>query len=70
MTSTLLVSTKKTKHIAFTLVVDDFEVKDVGKENTHHVRNALFRSNEITTYWGGTFYSGVTLKWDYQKQNM
>jgi hypothetical protein len=57
----------KTKPIAFTLVVDDFAVKYVGKENTHHLRNALLRSYEITTEWGGTVYSGTTLKLDYQK---
>jgi hypothetical protein len=58
----------KTKPISFTLVVDDFAVKYVGKENAHHVRNALLRSYEITTDWGGTVYSGMTLKWDYQKR--
>jgi hypothetical protein len=33
----------KTRSIAFTLVVDDFAVKYVGKNNAHHVRNALLR---------------------------
>jgi hypothetical protein len=42
----------KTRSIAFTLVVDDFAVKYVGKENAHHLRNALLCSYEITTYWG------------------
>jgi hypothetical protein len=40
----------------------------VGKENAHHFCNALLCSYEITTYWGGTVYSGMTLKWDFQKQ--
>jgi hypothetical protein len=39
----------------------------MGKENTDHLRNALRRSYELNTDWGGTFYSGMTLKWDYQK---
>jgi hypothetical protein len=43
----------KTRPIAFTLVVDDFAVKGAGKDNAHHLRNALLRSYEITTYWGG-----------------
>jgi hypothetical protein len=47
--------------------VDDFAIKYVGKDNAHHLRNALLRSYETTTYWGGTVYSGMTLKWDHQK---
>jgi hypothetical protein len=58
----------KTRSIEFTLVVDDFAVKYVGKENAHHLRNALLRHYEITTDWGGTVYSGMTLKWDYQQR--
>jgi hypothetical protein len=58
----------KTRPITFTLVVYDFAVKCVGKENAHHVRNALLHSYDITTYLGGTIYSGMTLKWDYQKR--
>jgi hypothetical protein len=59
----------KTRPIAFTLVVDDFPVKYVVKDNAHHLQNALLRSNyEITTDWGGTVYSGMALKWDCQKR--
>jgi hypothetical protein len=48
--------------------VDDFAVKYVGKDNAHHLRNALLRHYEITTDWGGTVYSGMTLTWDYQQR--
>jgi hypothetical protein len=48
--------------------VDDFAVKYVGEDDTHHLRNALLRNYEITTYWGGKVYSGITLKWDYEKR--
>jgi hypothetical protein len=47
--------------------VDEFSVKYVGKDNAYHLYNALLRHYEITTDWGGTVYSGMTLKWDYQK---
>ena len=47
--------------------MDVFAVKYVGEENTYHLRNALLLSYEITTDWGGTVYSGMTLKWDYHK---
>jgi hypothetical protein len=63
--NTLGVWLHKTKPIAFTLVVDNFAVKYAGKGNTHHLRNALLHSYEITTDWGGTVYSGMTLKWDH-----
>jgi hypothetical protein len=58
----------KTRPIAFTLVVNDFAVKCVGKDNAHHLHNALLHPYEITTDWGGTVYSDMTLKWDYQKR--
>jgi hypothetical protein len=48
--------------------VDDFAVKYVGKENAHHFRNYLLHSYEITTDWGGTVYSCMTLTLDCQKQ--
>ena len=43
----------KTRKIEFTLVVDEFLVKYVGTKNAHHLHNALLRSYEITTDWGG-----------------
>jgi hypothetical protein len=32
------------------------------------VHNALLRNYEITTDWGVKVYSGITLKWDYEKR--
>jgi hypothetical protein len=58
----------KTRPISFTLVVDDFAVKYVGKQHAEHLRNALFRTYELTTDWMATVYSGMTLKWDYDKR--
>jgi hypothetical protein len=55
----------KTRPISFTLVVDDFTVKYVGKQHAEHFRNALLRTYELTTDWTATVYSGMTLKWDY-----
>jgi hypothetical protein len=54
----------KTWPISFTLVIDDFAVKYVGKQHAGHLRNALLRTYELTTYWTATVYSGMTLKWD------
>jgi hypothetical protein len=57
----------KTRHISFTLIVDDFAVTYVGKQQAEHLRNALLRT-ELTTDWTATVYSGMTLKWDYEKR--
>jgi hypothetical protein len=58
----------KTRPISFTLVVDDFAVKYVGKQHAEHLRNALLRTYELTTDWTATVYSGMTLQWDYNKR--
>jgi hypothetical protein len=56
----------KTRPIAFSLIVDDFTVKYVGKQHADHLRNALISSYELTTDWEGKEYSGMTLQWDYK----
>jgi hypothetical protein len=60
----------KTRPISFTLVVDDFTVKYVGKQHAEHLLNALLQTYEPTTDWTATatVYSGMTLKWDYDKR--
>jgi hypothetical protein len=55
----------QTRSISFTLVVDYFAVKYVGKQHAEHLRNALLRTYELTTDWTAKVYSGMTLKWDY-----
>jgi hypothetical protein len=55
----------KTRPISFTLVVDDFAVKYVGKQHAEHLRNALLQTYELTT---ATVYSSMTLKLDYGKR--
>jgi hypothetical protein len=58
----------KTWPISFTLVVDDLEVKYVGKQHAEHLRDALLRTYELTTDWTATVYSGMTFKWDYRNR--
>jgi hypothetical protein len=55
----------KTRYISFTLVVDDFTVKYVGKQHEEHLRNAILRTYELTPDWTAMVYSGMTLTWDY-----
>jgi hypothetical protein len=56
----------KSRPISFTLVVDDFAVKYVGKHHAEHLQNALLHTYELTTDWTAPVYSGMTLKWDYK----
>jgi hypothetical protein len=58
----------KTRQIYFTLIVDDFTVKYVGKQHAEHLWNALLRTYELTTDWTAVVYSVMTLKWDYDKR--
>jgi hypothetical protein len=60
----------KTRPIYFTLVVDDFSVKYVGKKHAEHLPNALLQTYELKTDWTATVtvYSGMTLKWDYKNR--
>jgi hypothetical protein len=57
----------KTRYISSTLVVNDFAVKYVGKQHTEHLLNALLRAYELKTDWTAMVYSGMTLKWYYNR---
>jgi hypothetical protein len=46
--------------------VEYFAVKYVSKQHAEHIQNALLRTNELTTDWTTTVYSGMTFKWDYK----
>jgi hypothetical protein len=58
----------KTRPISFTLIVDDFAVKYVGKQHAEHLQDALLQTYELTTDWTAMVYSGMTLKWDYKNR--
>ena len=60
----------KTRPVSFSLVVDDFGVKYVGKENAQHLVDTLSSKCTITTDWDGTLYCGITLKWDYHNRTV
>jgi hypothetical protein len=57
----------KTRPLVFSLIVDDFAVKYVGKHHAEHLRKALLQSYELTTEWEGKVYSCMSLQWDYKK---
>ena len=56
----------ETRPVAFALVVDDFGIKYVGKENAQHLIDTLTQADyKVTEDWEGKSFCGVQLKWDY-----
>jgi hypothetical protein len=55
----------KSRPIQFSLVVDDFGVKYVGKENAEHLLNTIRKYYKCSSDWEGERYCGLTIKWDY-----
>jgi hypothetical protein len=60
----------KTHPITFSLYVDDFGVKYVGKESVQHLEQVLKQKYCITSDWSGTLYVGLTLQWNYKAQTV
>ena len=56
--------------ISFTLVVDDFGVKYVGKEHADHLLQLLKEKYEISEDWGGKKYIGLTFDWGHSKRQV
>eukprot|EP00804_Cyclotella_cryptica_P015695 CCRYP_018924-RA/>CCRYP_018924-RA protein AED:0.15 eAED:0.15 QI:0/-1/0/1/-1/1/1/0/1314 len=59
------------KHVCrpvwFTLVVDDFGVKYIGREHAEHLMAALKNDYEVEEDWTGSLYCGIKLHWNYDK---
>jgi hypothetical protein len=51
--------------VLFSLVVDDFGIKFIGKDHAQHLIVALSSFYELTVDWDATKYCGITLEWDY-----
>jgi hypothetical protein len=58
------------KPVTFTLMVDDFRIKYIGKENADHLLNALKETYEVTEDWSGKLYCGISLDWYYKKKTV
>jgi hypothetical protein len=59
-----------TRPIQFSLVVDDFGIKYIGKENALHLINCLKQEYPLTIDWEGSIFCGIHLKWDYTKRTV
>jgi hypothetical protein len=55
-----------TRPINFSLVVNNFGVKYVGKENAQHLLDTVRHYYKCSCDWKGGQYCGLTLKWDYE----
>jgi hypothetical protein len=62
--------THDTRPISFSLVVDDFGVKYVGREHTEHSMACIKKNYNISSDWNGTAYCGLTLDWKYQDRTV
>ena len=56
-----------TRPTQFTLTVDDFGVKYIGRDNAIHLITALRKHYELKIDWEGKLYCGITLTWNYDK---
>ena len=56
----------KSRPTSFTLIVDDFGINYVGKQDAEHLIKALKESYKTTVDWEGKFYSALTIKWNYK----
>jgi hypothetical protein len=59
-----------TKHISFTLVVDDFGVKYVNKADAEHLEKCLSKHYPMKSDWTGGRYVGIHLNWDYKNRTV
>jgi hypothetical protein len=62
--------TLESRPISFTLVIDDFGVKYVGKEHAEHLRDMIASNYKMTTDWSGELYLDIQLKWDYDNRTV
>ena len=56
--------------ISFTLVVADFGVKYINKDDITHLLNVLQNDYEVDMDWKGTRYLGLILDWDYKNRRV
>eukprot|EP00804_Cyclotella_cryptica_P024876 CCRYP_011785-RA/>CCRYP_011785-RA protein AED:0.40 eAED:0.40 QI:0/0/0/1/1/1/2/0/342 len=54
--------------VLFVLIVDDFGIQYSDRRHAEHLLQALQQHYTITTDWTGTKFSGIDIKWDYNKR--
>ena len=56
--------------VSFCLVIDDFGIKCIGKENAEHLINALKSKYTITIDWEAKQFCSINLTWDYKNRTV
>ena len=56
--------------ISFTLCVDDFGVKYIGRKHAEHLISVLKQDCTISQDWTGAKYLGIDLDWDYANRQV
>jgi hypothetical protein len=60
-----------TRKIFFALVVDDFGIQYINRDDALHLIAALKQDYEaVTVDWTGSLFCGITLTWDYEKRTV
>jgi hypothetical protein len=59
-----------TRPVSFSLVVDNFGVRYVGREHAEHLMACIKNNYEISNDWKGSAYCGLTLDWDYYNRTV
>jgi hypothetical protein len=54
--------------ISFTLCVDDFGIKYVGREHAEHLASILGKHYKCSHDWNEQRYLSMTIDWDYERQ--
>jgi hypothetical protein len=64
------VETHATWPILFTLVVDNFGMKYVNKDDVNHLIQCFKKKYELTKDWGSNLYCGIKLNWNYNNRTL
>ena len=56
--------------VQFTLIVDVFGVKYVGKYHTIHLKNTIEENYTVSKEWDGLRYIGITIDCDYKRRQV
>jgi hypothetical protein len=57
-------------NITFSLVVNNYGIKYVGRNNSQHLLSALKELYSVSTNRGGKIYCGVSINWDYANRHV
>jgi len=60
----------RTKPTAFVLVVDDFSVKYLSKQDADDFFNILSQWYTVKVDWSASLYCGITTTWDYNRRTV